>query len=131
MTTPSNLESGFARRIIASPPARILLLGFILLVMMGLNGDLMGSYGAEPVKAALHIIAVAIAGFAVYSAHAHFVERWAVPELSTPGMGRELGIGLLVGACLYAVCELFLMAMGIYRIDGQLLHGLGRSLEKG
>lgn len=116
MTTPT--PPTLPRRILASPPARILLLGFILLVMMGLNGDLMGSYGAEPVKAAKHIIAMAIAGFAVYIAHAHFVERRAVSELSTPGMGRELGIGLLIGAGLYTACELFLMAMGIYRIDG-------------
>ncbi|NJD24900.1 MAG: CPBP family intramembrane metalloprotease [Betaproteobacteria bacterium] len=107
-----------ARRILASPPARILLLGFILLMMMGLNSDVMTSYAGDPVKAAKHIIAMAIAGFAVYIAHAHFVERRAVSELGTAGMGRELGIGLLVGAGLYTACELFLMAMGIYRING-------------
>jgi len=33
-------------------------------------------------------------------------------------MGRELGIGLLIGAGLYTACELFLMALGIYRIEG-------------
>jgi membrane protease YdiL (CAAX protease family) len=33
-------------------------------------------------------------------------------------MGRELGIGLIIGAGLYATCELILMALGIYRIDG-------------
>jgi hypothetical protein len=82
-----------------------LLLGFVLLVMMGLNGDLMGSYGAEPVKAAGHIIAMAIAGFAVYIAYAHFIEQRVATELNTPSIGREFGIGLLVGAGLYAVCE--------------------------
>ena len=118
MSTPSSPPPGLVRRILASPPARVLLLGFMLLQMMGLNGDLMGSYGAEPVKAAQHIIAMAIAGFAVYVGHAHFVERRAAAELRILGMGREFGIGLLVGAGLYVACEGVLMALGIYRIDG-------------
>ncbi len=106
------------RRVLASPPARVLLLGFLLLLMMGLNGDVMTSYAGEPVKSALHIIALAIAGFAVYLGHAHFIERRSVSELSLQGMGRELGIGLLIGAGLYTACELVLMALGIYRITG-------------
>lgn len=116
MTIPT--PPTFGRRLLASPPVRIGLLGYILLVGMGLNGDLMSSYGGEPVKAALHIIAMAIAGFAVYIGYAHFIEHRDATELSTPGMGRELGIGLLVGAGLYASCEAMLMALGIYRVDG-------------
>jgi len=112
--TPPSL----ALSILASPPARVLLLGFVLVVMIALNGDLMGSYGAEPVKAALHIIFMAIAGFAVYIGYAHFSERRAVSELDLTGMGRQFGIGLLVGAGLYAACEGVLIALGIYRIDG-------------
>lgn len=69
-----------------------------------------------------HIVALAIAGIAVYRAHAFFIERRPVSELALPGMGRELGIGLLVGAGLYAACELILMAMGYYRIIGEI-HG--------
>jgi membrane protease YdiL (CAAX protease family) len=61
---------------------------------------------------------LAIAGFAVYLGHAHFIERRSVSELSLQGMGRELGIGLLIGAGLYTACELVLMALGIYRITG-------------
>jgi membrane protease YdiL (CAAX protease family) len=106
------------RRVLASPPARVLLLGFLLLLMMGLNGDVMTSYAGEPIKSVLHIIALAIAGFAVYLGHAHFIERRSVSELSLQGMGRELGVGLLIGAGLYTACELVLMALGIYRITG-------------
>lgn len=116
MTTPTPPTP--ARSILASPPARILLLGFVLLVMMGLSDDVMKSFAADPVKAAAHVIALAIAGFAIYIAHAHFVEQRAAPELGTQGMGSQLGIGLLVGAGLYATCEGILMVMGIYRIDG-------------
>ena len=109
---------GFVRRLLASPPARVLLMGFVLLVMMGMNEDVMTSFAKEPVKAVLHIIALAIAGFAVYIAHAHFIERRPVPELGLQGMGPQLGVGLLIGAGLYAACEALLMALGIYRITG-------------
>jgi uncharacterized protein len=118
MTTPPHTPPGPVRRIVGSPPARVLLLGFVLLMMMSLNSDVMTSYAGEPVKAVQHIVALAIAGLAVYIAHAQFIERRTVSELSLPGMGRELGIGLLIGAGLYTVCELVLMALGIYRIEG-------------
>jgi uncharacterized protein len=78
----------------------------------------MVSYAAEPAKAARHIVALAIAGFAVYLGFAHFIERRAVSELSLPGMGKQFGVGLLIGAGLYTACELILMGLGIYRIDG-------------
>jgi membrane protease YdiL (CAAX protease family) len=113
-TTPPTLAS----RVLASPILRIPLLGFVLLLMMGLNGDLLVSYGAEPIKATGHIIAMAIAGFAVYLGYSHFFERRIATELSTPGMGREFGIGLLIGAGLYAACEAVLMVLGIYRSNG-------------
>jgi uncharacterized protein len=118
MTTPVNMLPKLAHRILSSPPARVLLLGFILVLMMTLNTDVMTSYAGEPVKAVLHIIALAIAGFAVYVGYAHFIEQRAVSELALPGMGRQLGLGLLVGAGLYAACEVILMALGIYRIVG-------------
>lgn len=118
MTTPTNTQPKLAYRILSSPPARILLLGFILVLMMTMNTDVMTSYAGEPVKAVLHTIALAIAGFAVYRGYAKFIERRAVTELALPGMGRELGLGLLIGAGLFTACELILMALGIYRIDG-------------
>jgi len=118
MTTPSSPPAGAMRRILASPPARVLLLGFVLLLMMGLNEDVLTSFGAKPVKAVQHIVALAIAGLAVYIGHAHFVERRTVPELATSAMWRQFGTGLLIGAGLYATCEGLLMALGIYRIDG-------------
>jgi membrane protease YdiL (CAAX protease family) len=116
--TPSYTPPGLACRILGSPLARILVLGFLLLMMMGLNTDVLTSYGGQPAKSIQHIVALAIAGFAVYRAYAFFIERRSVAELALPGMGRELGIGLLVGAGLYAACELILMALGIYRITG-------------
>jgi membrane protease YdiL (CAAX protease family) len=104
--------------VLSSPLARVLVLGFVLLMMMSLNTDVMTSFAGEPVKAVSHVVALAIAGFAVYYAYAALIEQRPVSELSLPGMGRELGIGLAVGAGLYAACELTLMALGSYRIDG-------------
>lgn len=136
MTDTSTPPPGLARRILASPPLRVLMLGFTLLVMMGLSSDVMKSYAADPVKAAAHVIALAIAGLAIYIAHAHFVERRAASELNPQGMGRQLSIGLLVGAGLYATCEGILMAMGIYRITGlnplsDLLPAVAMALSSG
>ncbi len=85
---------------------------------MGLNADVMTSYADEPVKAVVHVMAIAIAGIAVYLGHARFVERQAGNDLGVQGMRRELGFGLLIGAGLYATCELLLMALGVYRITG-------------
>lgn len=118
MTTPGNTQPTLARRILSSPPARVLLLGFILVLFMTLNTDVMTSYAGEPVKAVLHIIALAIAGFAVYVGYAYFLERRPVSELALPGMVRQFGLGLLIGAGLYAACEVILMALGIYRVAG-------------
>lgn len=117
-TISSCTPPGLARRILRSPLVRILVLGFVLLMMMSLNTDVMTSYAGEPVKSVQHIVALAIAGFAVYRAYACFIEQRPVTELALPGMGRELGIGLLIGAGLYAACDLILMALGIYRIHG-------------
>jgi membrane protease YdiL (CAAX protease family) len=119
MTTPApNKQQTLAQRILSSPPARILLLGFILVLMMSLNTDAMTSYAGQPIKAVLHIVALAIAGIAVYAGYARFIEQRDVSELAVRGMGRQLGAGLLVGAGLYAACELILMALGIYRVVG-------------
>jgi uncharacterized protein len=54
----------------------------------------------------------------VYWSYGHFVERRPISELSLPGMGRELGIGLLLGFGLMTACFLIAMALGVYRIEG-------------
>lgn len=118
MSHTSHASLGPIQRVLASPPARVLMLGLLLVVLMALNGDVMISYAGEPLKAVMHVIALAIAAFAVYVGHAQFVEQRAPTELGTQGMARQLGAGLLLGAGLYTACELVLMALGIYRITG-------------
>jgi len=118
MSTATPATPGLLRRILKSPPARIVVLGFLLVYLMALNGDNALSYGSEPFKLLMHVLSVAIAGIAVYVGYAHFIEQRSVSELALPGMGRELGIGVLVGFGLYTACVLILMLMGIYRIEG-------------
>lgn len=117
-TSEPQKQLSVARRILGSPPVRVVLLGFVLVMMMTLNTDVMTSYAGDPVRSVRHIMALAIAGLAVYLGYATFFEGREVPELSVRGMGRELGGGLLLGVSLYAACEAVLMVMGIYRIDG-------------
>lgn len=107
-----------ARRVLSTPLARVLVLGAILVLMMTLNTDVLGSYSTEPVKAVAHIIALVIAGLAVYVGYAQFVESRAIAELSLRGMGRQLGAGLLLGAGLFTACILILMGFGIYQVIG-------------
>lgn len=118
VTNSSSKPPSLMRRIVRSPLVRVGALGFILVMMMGLNTDVMTSYADEPFKSVKHIVALAIAGLAVYCAYAFLIEQRSVSELALQGMARELGIGLLIGAGLYAACELLLMALGIYRITG-------------
>lgn len=106
------------RRILGSPLVRVPLLGFILVMMMALGTDVMTSYAGDPVKAVQHIVALCIAGIAIYVGYAYFIEQRAASELAPKGMGRQLGLGLLMGVGLYSACELILMALGIYRITG-------------
>lgn len=54
----------------------------------------------------------------VYLSYAYFVERRSVSELALPPMGRELGIGLLLGFGLFTTCVLIAMALGFFRIEG-------------
>jgi hypothetical protein len=118
MTIAANPPAGLARRVLRSPPARVLVLGFILLMMMGLNTDVLTTYAGDPSKCLQHIIALAVAGFAVYLGYAHFIEQRTVEELALARMGRQIGIGALIGTGLYTACVLILMVLGIYRVEG-------------
>jgi hypothetical protein len=106
MTSFHHPHPSLVYRFFNSPPVRVLVLGFILVMMMGLNTDVMTSYAGDPGKSVKHVVALAIAGFAVYLGHAHFIEHRHASELALPGMGREFGVGLLIGAGHAGRCSL-------------------------
>lgn len=104
-------------RIARLMPVRMGLL-YVLLTYAYLSGFFFRSTMAQgPVAMALATVMVCGAMLAVYAAVVHFVERRPVGELALPGRGREFGLGLLLGAGLYTVCVLVLVALGHCRIE--------------
>lgn len=105
-------------RIIQSPPLRLAVLGTAMFYMLGFSNAFMTATAGNPLLQTAIVVGWAAVGFAVYLAFVRLVERRPVAELGLPGMGRQLGVGVLIGAGLYTACILILMVAGIYRIDG-------------
>jgi hypothetical protein len=117
-------------RILRNPFVSILVLYNLLLYLQGSGYNFMFSKDAAsapglplllpsgqliPLVTGIFIIANLLI---VYLSYAYFVERRSVSELALPPMGRELGIGLLLGFGLMTACFLIAMALGLYRIEG-------------
>lgn len=100
------------------PLARLVVLGGAIFLLLAKSNEFMAGLSGRPLAAAAAVVGMAAAGVAVYVGFGRLVERRRVDELSLAGMGRELGLGLAVGAGLYAGCVLILMVLGIYRIEG-------------
>jgi membrane protease YdiL (CAAX protease family) len=105
-------------RLAQFPPLRLVVFGAVMFYMLGYSNNFKGVTAGNPLLQIAVVIGWSAVGFAVYIGLVRLIERRPVTELSLPGMGRELGIGLLVGAGLYTACILILMIMGIYQIDG-------------
>lgn len=100
------------------PPLRLAVFGVVMFYMLGYSNKFIGDTAGNPLLQIAVVIGWSVVGFAVYIGLVRLIERRPVTELALPGMGRELGIGLLVGAGLYTACILVLMVLGIYKIDG-------------
>lgn len=118
MNTITPTRSGLLLRIPQSPITRLIVLGTLIFVMLMYGSTLQTIFADTPLKAAAAVLAWGALSMAVYIGYARVVERRQASELAMPGMGREFGIGVLVGAGLYTLCVLILMVAGIYRIDG-------------
>ena len=105
-------------RIAQFPPLRLAVFGVVMFYMLGYSNKFIGETAGNPLLQIAVVIGWSAVGFAVYIGLVRLVERRPVTELALPGMGRELGTGILVGAGLYTACTLLLMVMGIYKIDG-------------
>ena len=105
-------------RIAQLPPLRLAVFGVVMFYMLGYSNKFIGDTAGNPLMQIAVVIGWSVVGFAVYIGLVRLIERRPVTELALPGMGRELGIGLLVGAVLYTACILVLMVLGIYKIDG-------------
>jgi membrane protease YdiL (CAAX protease family) len=113
-----NIQKSMWLRILQYPPVRLAVFGVIMFYMLGYSNNFMGQAAANPLVQIAVVAGWSAVGFAVYSWLVRLVERRPVTELALPGMGKELGIGLLIGFGLYATSVLVLMMMGIYKIVG-------------
>lgn len=105
-------------RILQFPPVRLLLLGGALFLLMGTSNGYMTQLAKRPLASIAAVAVMAALALAFYAGFVRVIERRLVCELALPGMAKELGIGMLVGAGLYAGCVSILMMLGIYRIEG-------------
>ena len=105
-------------RIAQFPPLRLAVFGVVMFYMLGYSNKFIGETAGNPLLQIAVVIGWSAVGFAVYIGLVRLVERRPVAELALPGIGRELGTGILIGAGLYTACILLLMVMGIYKIDG-------------
>lgn len=105
-------------RVLRFPLVRLLVLGPLVLYSLGFSNHFMEVFSASPAAAIAATVGMITVGYAIYIAFVRWVERRPVAELALPPLGRELGIGLLIGAGLYTACVLILMLMGVYRIEG-------------
>ncbi|MCU0502642.1 MAG: CPBP family intramembrane metalloprotease [Anaerolineae bacterium] len=118
MDTCTESKAGLPLRILRFPLSRLLLIGAIVFYLY-LSGHMFRAAIAKGPMPDLAVVVWMVAlTLAVYVGFVHVVECRPARELALPGMGRELGIGLLLGAGLYTVCILILMVFGVYRIDG-------------
>jgi membrane protease YdiL (CAAX protease family) len=118
MSTSADRRTPILLRILQFPLIRLPLLGGVLFLGMGISNGFRITYAGTPLVAFALILVMAALAFGVYTLFVRLIERRPVTELSLPGMGRELGSGLLLGFGLFTACILILMLLGIYRIDG-------------
>lgn len=97
---------------------RLFVLGGALLSFMIWAEGRLAQFHDRPFLAIAVQIGLALAAIALYFAYGKFIERRDVTELATPDMGREWGIGLLIGVGLYTACAVALMLLGYYRVEG-------------
>lgn len=97
---------------------RLVVLGGGLLYFMGRAEGGLAYFHDRPFLGIAVQIGLALAAIAIYLAYGKFIERREVTELSTPGIGREWGIGVLIGVGLYSACAVALMLLGYYKVEG-------------
>jgi len=95
-----------------------------------------GAFAPGPVPGLVATLFAAAMMLVVYTAIVRFMEQRSVTELALPSMGKELGVGIVLGAGLYTACILILMIFGIYKINGFndwhiLLPGLAVTIATG
>jgi uncharacterized protein len=118
MTTPSESKPGLILRVLRFPPIRLVLLTALLFYMYISGHMFRGAFAHGAIPDLAVTLWTIVLTMALYVGFVNTVEGRPATEVSRAGMGRELGIGMLLGAGLYTLCVLVLTMLGIYRFDG-------------
>lgn len=118
MNDDSGSKPALWLRIAQFPVTRLLLVGGIVFALIAFNNGFRTKLASSPALATAVTAGMAAVALGVYLCVARYLERRSVPELALPRMGREFGVGALIGVGLYSLAVLALMMLGMYRIDG-------------
>ena len=105
-------------RFLRFPLTRIVLATFATALSVGLAISLTSSIAHTAEGSPWPYLLGAGAALASYVAYVRLLEKREVSELSTVGVLRELGVGLLVGALLVATVIGILAGLGAYEVTG-------------
>jgi membrane protease YdiL (CAAX protease family) len=107
-----------ASRLMANPLVRIVLGIVLTFAAVPLTMIIVSKLVDKPYRIAWPQLLAAVFVWFGYRFYVRRIEKRQPTELATPGMARELGTGLLLGAGLVALTFAVLAALGAYRFDG-------------
>jgi membrane protease YdiL (CAAX protease family) len=117
LSTATN-KPALASRLMANPLVRIVLGIVLTFAAVPLTMIIASQLVAKPYRIVWPQLLAAVLVWFGYRFYVRRIEKRQPTELATPGMARELGIGLLLGAGLVALTFAVLAALGAYRFDG-------------
>jgi membrane protease YdiL (CAAX protease family) len=107
-----------ASRLMANPLVRVVLGIVLTFAAVPLTMIIVSKLVDKPYRIAWPQLLAAVFVWFGYRFYVRRIEKRQPTELATPGMARELGTGLLLGAGLVALTFAVLAALGAYRFDG-------------
>lgn len=117
-TAPANTTTLLPLRILRFAPLRLAVLAAIIFYMYFSGHMFRSAIAHGPLQDLAVVLWMIALTLGLYVGFAHAVEGRRASELSTHHMGRELGLGLALGAGTYVACVVSLRALGILHIDG-------------
>jgi membrane protease YdiL (CAAX protease family) len=108
----------FTTRLMANPLVRIVLGIVLTFVWVPLTMFLAAQLADKAHRVVWPQLLAAVLVWYGYRFWVHRVEKRRAAELAVPGVARELGLGLLIGATLVLLTFALLAAFGVYRFEG-------------
>lgn len=117
LSTATNKRTVTAR-LAANPLVRIVLGVLLTFIWVPLTMIVVAQLVDKPYRLVWPQLLAAVLVWYGYRFWVRRIEKREPAELAVPGMGRELGLGLLIGATLVVLTFALLGAVGAYRFDG-------------